>query len=101
MGIPSGCCRCRSRSASAYTSRQAQLLEDLGAEILCCTPSYALAIAVHVSEPARLRLRAGLFGAEPWTEGLRQAIEGALDLKAVDVYGLSEVMGPGVSAECS
>ena len=82
------------------TPRQAQLLEDLGAEILCCTPSYALAIADHVSEPGRLKLRAGLFGAEPWTEGLREAIEGALGLKALDIYGLSEVMGPGVSAEC-
>ncbi|HEV8180075.1 MAG TPA: AMP-binding protein, partial [Gaiellaceae bacterium] len=82
------------------TPRHAQLLEDLGAEILCCTPSYALAIADHVSEPARLNLRAGVFGAEPWTEGLREAIEHALQLTAVDIYGLSEVMGPGVSAEC-
>ncbi|HEU5216791.1 MAG TPA: phenylacetate--CoA ligase [Gaiellaceae bacterium] len=88
-------------ASGGHTPRQAQLLEDLGAEILCCTPSYALAIADHVSEPARLKLRAGLFGAEPWTEGLREAIEGALDLTAVDIYGLSEVMGPGVSAECA
>jgi phenylacetate-CoA ligase len=87
-------------ASGGNTPRHAQLLEDLGAEILCCTPSYALAIADHVSEAARLSLRAGLFGAEPWTEGLRKAIEGALELKAVDIYGLSEVMGPGVSAEC-
>ncbi len=87
-------------ASGGNTPRQAQLLEDLGAEILCCTPSYALAIADHVSEPARLKLRAGVFGAEPWTEGLREAIEGALGLTAVDIYGLSEVMGPGVSAEC-
>jgi phenylacetate-CoA ligase len=87
-------------ASGGNTPRQAQLLEDLGAEILCCTPSYALAIADHISEPADLSLRAGLFGAEPWTEGLRLAIEGALELKAVDIYGLSEVMGPGVSAEC-
>src|SRR5881394_1897895 len=87
-------------ASGGNTPRQAQLLEDLGAEILCCTPSYALAIADHVSEPARLKLRAGVFGAEPWTEGLREAIEAALDLTAVDIYGLSEVMGPGVSAEC-
>jgi len=60
-------------ASGGNTLRQAQLLEDLGAEILCCTPSYALAIADHVPEPARLRLRAGLFGAEPWTEGLRAA----------------------------
>jgi len=87
-------------ASGGNTPRQAQLLEDLGAEILCCTPSYALAIADHVSEPARLKLRAGVFGAEPWSEGLREAIEGALGLRAVDIYGLSEVMGPGVSAEC-
>ena len=88
-------------ASGGNTPRQAQLLEDLGAEILCCTPSYALAIADHVSEPARLSLRAGVFGAEPWTEGLREAIEGALGLTALDIYGLSEVMGPGVSAECA
>jgi phenylacetate-CoA ligase len=87
-------------ASGGNTPRQAQLLEDLGAEILCCTPSYALAIADHVSEPARLGLRAGIFGAEPWTEGLRQAIEHALDLVAVDIYGLSEILGPGVSSEC-
>jgi phenylacetate-CoA ligase len=88
-------------ASGGNTPRHAQLLEDLGAEILCCTPSYALAIADHVSEPARLNLRAGVFGAEPWTEGLREAIEHALQLTAVDIYGLSEVMGPGVSAECA
>jgi phenylacetate-CoA ligase len=87
-------------ASGGNTPRQARLLEDLGAEILCCTPSYALAIADHVSDPAKLSLRAGVFGAEPWTEGLREAIEGALGLTAVDIYGLSEVMGPGVSAEC-
>src|SRR2546423_5026986 len=88
-------------ASGGNTPRQAQLLEDLGAEILCCTPSYALAIADHVSEPERLELRAGVFGAEPWTEGLREAIEAALGLTALDIYGLSEVMGPGVSAECA
>jgi phenylacetate-CoA ligase len=88
-------------ASGGNTPRQAQLLEDLGAEILCCTPSYALAIADHVSEPARLSLRAGIFGAEPWTEGLRDAIEHALDLVALDIYGLSEILGPGVSAECA
>jgi phenylacetate-CoA ligase len=87
-------------ASGGNTPRQAQLLEDLGAEILCCTPSYALAIADHVSEPARLSLQAGIFGAEPWTEGLREAIEHALDLTALDIYGLSEVVGPGVSSEC-
>jgi len=87
-------------ASGGNTPRQAQLLEDLGAEILCCTPSYALAIADHVSEPARLTLRAGVFGAEPWTEGLRASIEHALGLVAVDIYGLSEIVGPGVASEC-
>jgi phenylacetate-CoA ligase len=87
-------------ASGGNTPRQAQLLEDLGAEILCCTPSYALAIADHVVEPTRLNLRAGLFGAEPWTEGMRQAVEHALELKALDIYGLSEIIGPGVSSEC-
>jgi phenylacetate-CoA ligase len=87
-------------ASGGNTPRQVQLLEDLGAEILCCTPSYALAIADHVGDRSRLRLRAGIFGAEPWTEGLREEIERALGLTAVDIYGLSEVMGPGVSSEC-
>jgi phenylacetate-CoA ligase len=87
-------------ASSGNTPRQAQLLEDLGAEILCCTPSYALAIADHVQDAGRLKLRAGLFGAEPWTEQLRGAIEEALNICAVDVYGLSEIIGPGVAAEC-
>jgi phenylacetate-CoA ligase len=87
-------------ASSGNTPRQAQLLEDLGAEILCCTPSYALAIADHVESPARLRLRAGIFGAEPWTERIRGAVEDALRLTALDIYGLSEIVGPGVSSEC-
>ena len=87
-------------ASSGNTPRQAQLLEDLGAEILCCTPSYALAIADHVEDAGGLKLRAGLFGAEPWTERMRGAIEEALNICAVDVYGLSEIVGPGVAAEC-
>ena len=87
-------------ASSGNTPRQAQLLEDLGAEILCCTPSYALAIADHVESPERLRLRAGIFGAEPWTERIRGAVEDALRLTALDIYGLSEIVGPGVSSEC-
>jgi phenylacetate-CoA ligase len=87
-------------ASGGNTPRQAQLLEDLGAEVLCCTPSYALAIADHVEDVARLRLRVGVFGAEPWTEELRAAIERALGLRALDIYGLSEVMGPGVSSQC-
>jgi phenylacetate-CoA ligase len=87
-------------ASSGNTPRQAQLLEDLGAEILCCTPSYALAIADHVEDAGRLKLRAGLFGAEPWTERMRGVIEEALNICAIDVYGLSEIVGPGVAAEC-
>ena len=88
-------------ASGGNTPRQAQLLEDLGAEILCCTPSYALAIADHVENAESLQLRAGVFGAEPWTEGLREAIERAFGLTALDVYGLSEIIGPGVAAECA
>jgi phenylacetate-CoA ligase len=88
-------------ASGGNTPRQAQLLADLGAGILCCTPSYALAIADHVDDPARLSLRAGIHGAEPWTEGLREAIEQARGLTALDIYGLSEIVGPGVSAECA
>jgi phenylacetate-CoA ligase len=87
-------------ASGGNTPRQAQLLEDLGAEILCCTPSYALAIADHVADPANLRLRSGLFGAEPWTEELRESVEDAFGLRALDIYGLSEIVGPGVSFEC-
>ena len=87
-------------ASGGNTARQVQLLQDLGAEILCCTPSYALSIADEVGDPGRLRLRAGIFGAEPWTEGLRDEVEAALRLKALDIYGLSEVIGPGVSSEC-
>ncbi len=89
-------------SNSGNTPRHgAAVLEDLGAEILCfAPPSYALAIADHLEDVGRLRLRAGLFGAERWTERIRGAIEEALNLTALDVYGLSEIVGPGVSAEC-
>jgi len=87
-------------ASSGNTPRQAQLLEDLGAEIICCTPSYALAIGEHVERPERLKLRAAICGAEPWTERIRGAIEDALRVTALDHYGLSEIVGPGVSAEC-
>ena len=87
-------------ASGGNTARQVQLLEDLGAEILCCTPSYALAIADHVEDGGRLRLRAGIHGAEPWTEALRMEIERALGITALDIYGLSEILGPGVSFEC-
>ncbi len=87
-------------ASSGNTPRHGQLLQDLGGEILCCTPSYALAIAEHVEDVTRLKLRAAICGAEPWTERIRGAIEEALNVTAVDHYGLSEIVGPGVSAEC-
>ena len=86
------------------TERQVLLIQDFGARVLCATPSYALNIA-EVAEREGVDLRAssleiGLFGAEPWSEGLRREIEARLGLKAMDVYGLSEIMGPGVAVEC-
>ena len=81
------------------------LLEDFGATVLCATPSYALVLAETAEQEgidvaSRLRLRVGFFGAEPWTEAMREELEGRLRLEAFDVYGLSEVIGPGVSIEC-
>jgi phenylacetate-CoA ligase len=90
--------------SSGLTARQAMLLRDLRAQVLCCTPSYALHIAEALSdagvEPADLALEVGLFGAEPWTESMREQLERALGLTALNVYGLSEIVGPGVAAEC-
>jgi phenylacetate-CoA ligase len=86
------------------TERQIVLIKDFGARVLCATPSYALAIAeVAEKEGVDLRkskLRIGLFGAEPWSEAMRNEIQIRLGVKAVDVYGLSEIMGPGVACEC-
>jgi phenylacetate-CoA ligase len=86
------------------TERQVALLDDFGANVLCATPSYALNIA-EVAEAAgidlrRSPLRYGLFGAEPWSEALRRDLQERLGIKAVDIYGLSEIMGPGVACEC-
>jgi phenylacetate-CoA ligase len=91
--------------SGGFTARQALLLHDLGAQVLIATPSYALVIAQAVADagidPASLRLELGLFGGEAWTEGLRAQIERALPgLRAVNFYGLSEMCGPGVAAEC-
>ena len=87
------------------TERQIVLITDFGARVLCATPSYALAIAeVAEKEGVDLRkskLEIGIFGAEPWSEGMRREIEARLGLKAVDIYGLSEIMGPGVACECA
>jgi phenylacetate-CoA ligase len=90
-------------ASGGNTPRQLTLMQDLGATVLCCTPSYALNIAetMHARgiERSSLALRVGIFGAEPWTVGMREEIERALGLQALDIYGLSEVMGPGVSME--
>jgi len=86
------------------TERQIVLITDFGARVLCATPSYALAIAeVAEKEGVDLRkskLEIGIFGAEPWSEAMRREVESRLGLKAVDIYGLSEIMGPGVACEC-
>ena len=91
--------------SGGMSARQAMLLDDLGAQVLVSTPSYALVIAQAVKDagidPATLKLELGLFGGEPWTEGLRTQLESALPgLRAVNFYGLSEMCGPGVAAEC-
>jgi phenylacetate-CoA ligase len=87
------------------TKRQIQVLKDFGTTILACTPSYAILIAETAEEmgidPKSLPLRAGIFGAEPWSDNMRKQIEGMLDITAIDIYGLSEVLGPGVASECS
>jgi phenylacetate-CoA ligase len=86
------------------TARQAMLLHDFGAQVLVATPSYALVIAQALADegvdPATSPLELGLFGGEPWTEGLRGQIDRALGIKAVNFYGLSEMCGPGVAVEC-
>ncbi|MBP3271511.1 MAG: phenylacetate--CoA ligase [Ruminococcus sp.] len=91
--------------SSGNTERQIQFMQDLGATILCCTPSYAAYIGEVVKEmglkPEDLPLKAGIFGAEPWTEEMRQEIEKSLGIKAYDIYGLTELSGPGVAFECS
>src|SRR5215475_4981039 len=90
-------------TSSGVTQRQVMLLRDLGTTVLTCTPSYALVLAEAIGRESvrgELRLRAGFFGAEPWTDGIRQEIERGLGLEAFDIYGLTELGGPGVSVEC-
>ncbi|MCD6519740.1 MAG: phenylacetate--CoA ligase [Anaerolineae bacterium] len=86
------------------TQRQIMLLQDFRATVLCCTPSYALYLAEVAQEmgvnPAGLDLRVGFLGAEPWSENMRREIEERWQIKALDIYGLSEIIGPGVSSEC-
>ena len=91
--------------SSGFTERQIQFMTDLNATILCCTPSYAAYIAESLKEqgytPDKIPLKAGIFGAEPWTEEMRRGIEKDLGIKAYDIYGLTESTGPGVAFECS
>jgi phenylacetate-CoA ligase len=86
------------------TKRQLQIMKDFGTTVLCCTPSYSLHIAEAGKEEkidfSKLPLRAGMFGAESWSENMRKEIEEKLHLKAIDIYGLTEIIGPGVASEC-
>ncbi len=91
--------------SSGNTERQIQFMRDLGSTILCCTPSYAAYIGETLHDMGYttddIKLKAGIFGAEPWTEEMRREIEKSLGIKAYDIYGLTETSGPGVSFECS
>ncbi|HZD00890.1 MAG TPA: phenylacetate--CoA ligase [Actinomycetes bacterium] len=90
--------------SGGQTARQVTLIRDLRPEVLCCTPSYAARLGEALAEAGVAReevsLRVGIFGAEPWSEAMRGQLEAILPLKALDIYGLSEVIGPGVSCEC-
>ena len=91
--------------SSGNTQRQIMLMKDFGTTMLACTPSYALFIAETMKEmgiePNNLSLKSGVFGAEPWSQKMRLEIERALGIQAFDIYGLSEIIGPGVASECS
>lgn len=90
--------------SSGNTKKQITLMHDFGATVLCCTPSYALYLADAIKESKlprdEFKLKIGIFGAEPWTENMRREIEDKLGIKAYDLYGLSEIAGPGVGYEC-
>ena len=90
--------------SSGNTERQIQFMTDLKATVLCCTPSYAAYIGETLKEmgytPDTIPLKAGIFGAEPWTQEIRENIQNSLGIKAYDIYGLTEISGPGVSFEC-
>ena len=89
--------------SSGNTSLQIQNMVDFGATALCCTPSYAMYLGEEIEKlglKGQLKLKAGIFGAEPWSEDMRRQIEDKLGLRAYDIYGLSEILGPGVSCEC-
>jgi phenylacetate-CoA ligase len=91
-------------TSGGQTKRQLQIMQDFGSTVLCCTPSYALVIAETGMEAgvdfSQLPIRAGFFGAEPWSEAMRQEVEAKMGVLALDIYGLSEIIGPGVSYEC-
>ena len=89
--------------SSGNTERQIQFMTDLGSTILCCTPSYAAYLAESIKEKGvkdQIKLKSGIFGAEAWSEEMRKSIEANLGIKAYDIYGLTEISGPGVSFEC-
>ena len=89
--------------SAGNTQRQITTMIDFGSTALCCTPSYAMYLGETIEEMGvkdQLKLKVGIFGAEPWTEDMRKGIEDKLNIKAYDIYGLSEIMGPGVSFEC-
>ena len=91
--------------SGGQTKRQVKMMRDLGTTLLACTPSYALFIAETMQEmdlsPSDLQLQTGIFGAEPWSENMRKVIEDKLQIDAFDIYGLSEIIGPGVGYECA
>lgn len=90
--------------SSGNTALQIQNMIDFGATVLCCTPSYAMYLGEEVERAGlkdKLKLKNGIFGAEPWSESMRREIEDKLGIKAYDIYGLSEILGPGVGCECS
>ncbi|WP_343083701.1 phenylacetate--CoA ligase family protein [Blautia producta] len=90
--------------SSGNTDRQIQFMCDLGSTILCCTPSYAAYLAETICERGlrdKIKLKAGIFGAEAWSEEMRRDVEDKLGIRAYDIYGLTEISGPGVSFECS
>ena len=91
-------------TSSGNSQKQLMLMRDFGCTMLCCTPSYALYLSEVMQEmnikPSELKLKAGVFGAEPWTEGMRKEIEGRFGISAHNIYGLSEIMGPGVAVDC-
>lgn len=107
MGLHYGCEELGAMAipiSGGNTQRQLMIMRDFGSTVLCCTPSYALYLAESLEEAGisrnELKLRVGIFGAEPWTGKMRDEIEARLGLRALDIYGLSEIMGPGVSMEC-